>query len=414
MALSVLPLLRVSSRPPLGMDTDGVQLEGPALLADDGQAVDALVMDPEAGTRRLLARALASRGFAVTVTASAEEARRLLRGKTFPLVLVGWGDPGDPSGEALCRALRGPLVSREAVVIMVAHRNDGAEIQRALDLGVDDYIVLPSLGHQLETRLRVITRRVQRLASRLRSEDALRTALDRDEFRLVYQPIVALSGGKRVGYEALVRWQHPTRGELSPAEFLPLCEASGLVVPLGTRVLELAVRQLSTWQRLGHPMDFFVAVNVSALQLAAPDFVQNVLELGRASGLRPRQLKLEVTETSLVSDPEEAAGKLARLRVAGFSLGIDDFGTGYSSLSYLHRFKADTLKIDRSFVGALEADEGAVSIVRAIIAVGHSLGMKLVAEGVETVPQRDTLQRLGCDYGQGYLFSRPVSPSRAP
>jgi EAL domain-containing protein (putative c-di-GMP-specific phosphodiesterase class I) len=335
--------------------------------------------------------------------------------RTFPLVLVGWGGASDPSGEALCRALRGPEAPREAVVIMVAHRNDGAEIQRALDLGVDDYIVLPSLGHQLETRLRVITRRVQRLASRLRAEDAVRAALDRNEFRLVYQPIVGLSSGRRVGYEALVRWQHPTRGELSPAEFLPLCEASGLVVPLGQRVLELAVRQLSAWQRLGHPMDFFVAVNVSALQLATPEFVSGVLELGRAAGLRPQQLKLEVTETSLVADPEDAARKLAGLRAAGYSLGIDDFGTGYSSLSYLHRFKADTLKIDRSFVQGLDPEgEGTTAIVKAIIAVGHSLGMKLVAEGVESLLQKDQLEVLGCDYGQGYLFARPLNPSGAP
>jgi diguanylate cyclase (GGDEF)-like protein len=233
---------------------------------------------------------------------------------------------------------------------------------------------------------------------RLDRREQLERAIENDELRLHYQPIVDLDLGRVAGFEALVRWQHPLRGFLGPGEFIPLAEETGLIVPLGRWVLREAARQAAQWA--GAP---YLSVNVASAQLEQPGFVDEVQAALRDSGLDPSRLVLEVTESSLVGDFE--AERLQILRRLGIRLAIDDFGTGYSSLSYLRRFPMDVLKIDRSFTRDACDDS---ALLEAIVAMGESLGLVLIPEGIEEPEQADALRALGCRLGQGYLFGRPV------
>ncbi|HMA33156.1 MAG TPA: EAL domain-containing protein [Chloroflexia bacterium] len=238
----------------------------------------------------------------------------------------------------------------------------------------------------------------------------LRRAVDRAEFQVYYQPIVALTSGRVAGFEALVRWQHPQRGLLPPGEFLPLAESSGLIGPISYGVLREACRQLATWQaQWPHRSPLTISVNLSATQLPQPELVAQTL---RETGLAPQQLKIEIVENTL-APAAEAEATLHALKALGVRLSIDDFGTGYSSLSYLYRFPADTLKIDRAFVSRLGSGPVSAAIITAIIQLARSLGMDTVAEGVETAEQRDLLQALGCDYGQGWLFAPALTSPQA-
>lgn len=254
------------------------------------------------------------------------------------------------------------------------------------------------------------------VVSRLRTSNELHRALERDELELHYQPIVDLHTETLVGMEALVRWQHPTRGLLSPCEFIPLAEDSGFIAPLGAWVLNEACCQLAAWTALRANGDsdegrLNIAVNVSALQLAEPGFARLVGEALDASGIRADRLWLEITESALMRDPDEAVLVLQALRDLGVHWEIDDFGTGYSSLSYLQRFPVETLKIDRSFVDGLDHRAEGVAIVRAIIGLGESLGLSVIAEGVERTAEAVKLQSLGCNLAQGYLYGRPLPAS---
>ena len=251
------------------------------------------------------------------------------------------------------------------------------------------------------------------VVSRLRTSNELHRALERDELELHYQPIVDLHTETLVGMEALVRWQHPTRGLLPPCEFIPLAEDSGLIAPLGAWVLNEACRQLAAWSALRATGDYDegrlnIAVNVSALQLAEPGFSRLVDEALASSGIGADRLWLEITESALIRDPDEAVRVLQGLRDLGVHWEIDDFGTGYSSLSYLQRFPVETLKIDRSFVDGLDHKPEGVAIVRAIIGLGESLGLSVIAEGVERTAEAVKLQTLGCHLAQGYLYGRPL------
>jgi len=230
----------------------------------------------------------------------------------------------------------------------------------------------------------------------------MKEAMRRGEFRLVYQPVVDAATGMAVGFEALMRWRHPLRGEVSPAEFIPLAEETGLILPLGAWALREACREAMTW-----PAPVQVAVNVSAVQLRRAGLEAAVLSALAASGLAPGQLKLEVTESVLIQDAEACLACLHRLRGLGVSIALDDFGTGYSSLSYLRRFPFDQIKIDRSFIRDI-ADPDAAAIVRAVAGISERLGMSVVAEGVETADQLDHVQREGCTQVQGFYFSRPL------
>lgn len=245
------------------------------------------------------------------------------------------------------------------------------------------------------------------ISDRLKMENDLRRALERDEITVFYQPVIDTVSGKIAGVEALVRWLHPEQGIVSPATFIPLAEETGLILPLGERVLRHACIQAKTWLDSGLST-LHVAVNLSARQLEQPELQDIVLSALSDSGLPASALVLEITESVLMARAAESIGILRDLRDLGIRISIDDFGTGYSSLSYLKHLPACTLKIDRSFVQDIPDDEDAVAIVTGIIALAHSLRMKVVAEGVETVAQQETLARLKCDYLQGFLFSRPL------
>ena len=254
----------------------------------------------------------------------------------------------------------------------------------------------------------------QGAAARLEIETALRKGLDRRELRVFYQPQYSLRTGALVGMEALVRWQHPQLGLVSPMEFIPVAEESGLIVPLGTHVLEEACRQAREWQnRFPASEAIEVHVNLSARQFVQPDLVEEVAAVLRRADVAPQRLCVEITESVAMDDVESTVGTLLQLRALGVRVGIDDFGTGYSSLSYLRRLPVDVLKIDKSFVARLGDDLVDSAIVSSVVNLARSLGIAVVAEGVETEQQRLELRALGCPVAQGYYFSRPLSPEAA-
>jgi EAL domain-containing protein (putative c-di-GMP-specific phosphodiesterase class I) len=246
------------------------------------------------------------------------------------------------------------------------------------------------------------------IAERTELEALIVGAVDRGELRLQYQPIVELASRAIVGVEALVRW-HPTgRRMLMPGDFISLAEETGQIVPIGRWVVDEACRQGRLWQLKLDDPTFAISVNLSARQFQHSGLVPEVLDAIRISGIDPRSLVLEITESVLMQHTATTIDKLAQLRGHGIRLAIDDFGTGYSSLSYLDRFPVDTLKIDRSFVDGFGGGREGPVLVRAIIELGHALGLDVVAEGIEREDQVDPLSDLGCKLGQGYLFSRPV------
>jgi len=249
---------------------------------------------------------------------------------------------------------------------------------------------------------------------RLELETGLRRAVRDQQFVVHYQPKVQLATGNITGFEALVRWNHPEEGLVSPGEFIPIAEESGLIVPIGRWVLEEACRQVESWNR-GLPKDrqLTMSVNLSARQFQQPDLVHSIEQMLITSGLDPVRLTLEITETAVMEDIDVAIERLNALRSLGVKIAIDDFGTGYSSLSYLTRFPVDVLKVDRSFVSGLGMTTADTAIVSASITLAHALGLTIVAEGVETALQRDMLENLGCDRAQGYFFSKPVPASHA-
>jgi diguanylate cyclase (GGDEF)-like protein/PAS domain S-box-containing protein len=244
---------------------------------------------------------------------------------------------------------------------------------------------------------------------RLEMEKDLRNGINLGEFIVHYQPIVELQSQAVKGFEALLRWKHPTRGIVNPTDFIPVAEEIGFIVELGTWVLRHACHQVRAWQ-LKFPTlaNLFVSVNVSTKQFANARLVECVQEALAESGLDPSCLKLEITESAIMSDPKAAAETLNNLRALGVSISLDDFGTGYSSLSYLQSFPINTLKIDRSFVNRLGSSNESDEIVRTIVNLAHTLGMEVTAEGIEEVSQRAQLTSLACESGQGFLYSRPI------
>jgi diguanylate cyclase (GGDEF)-like protein len=240
-------------------------------------------------------------------------------------------------------------------------------------------------------------------------ERDLRQAIERRELFLEYQPIVSLGTGVLRGFEALVRWRHPERGVIPPLKFIPIAEETGQIIPLGIWVLEEACRQMRRWQDVspaGEPLT--MSVNLSGKQFMQSDLLEQIQGVLRETGLDPRSLKLEITETVVMENIDTATRTLEQLRALGVELSIDDFGTGYSSLSYLQSFPVSTLKIDRSFVSRMTESDGTAEIVRTIMRLARSLGMDVVAEGVETEGQRARLTDMECEFGQGYYFSKPM------
>ncbi len=278
-------------------------------------------------------------------------------------------------------------------------RDADAAMYRAKDLG---RARIELFSHELQ----------QRVAARLDLETALRHAIERDELELLYQPIVRLADGRVVGAEALLRWHRDGHGVVLPADFIPVAEETGMIVPIGTWALEHALAELRALTRLHGTTDWpLLAVNLSALQLRLPASLEMVRQAIRASDVDPSMLSLEITESALMGDFDTSVSAMRALRELGVRLAVDDFGTGYSSLAYLKQLPVDSLKIDRSFIHGLPDDQHDRSITQAIITLGSSLGLTIVAEGVETVEQWIALDELGCTVGQGFLWSPPIPAS---
>jgi EAL domain-containing protein (putative c-di-GMP-specific phosphodiesterase class I) len=302
-------------------------------------------------------------------------------------------------GDMFVTASVGVVVAEPGVEVSAEEllRNADTAMYRAKDAGRNCLALFDPSMHE-------------RIANRLETETALRRALERNELRLHHQPIIDLHTGALSGFEALVRWQRPGLGMVSPAEFVPIAEDTGLIVPIGSWVIIEALTQLAEWTRTGVcSPDATISVNVSPRQLYDDHLVAVLAEALRRTGLAPERVWLEVTESIMITDPVRALEVLERLHDLGVRLSIDDFGTGYASLSVLKRYPIDRIKIDRSFVSDLDSDSGDRNLVRLIIDMAHGLGHDVVAEGVETRPQLAILQALGCDRGQGYFFSAPMA-----
>ena len=250
----------------------------------------------------------------------------------------------------------------------------------------------------------------ERLLDRVRIEASLRAALNaEDQIHVAYQPLVSLRTGEVTGAEALARWTHPSKGQIPPGDFIPVAEECGYIQELGSRIMRRALLEAGAWRGIGSFAG--IAVNVSPLQLANPAQVSKLaLDALAAAGLEPSFLTVEITEGVLLEDLEVAGGVLGALAQLGLGLSLDDFGTGYSSLSYLGELPFDSVKIDRSLITAIVGNERAVALASAIVEMGHALGKIVIAEGIETAEQADLLREIGCDVGQGYLFSRPLAP----
>ena len=245
-------------------------------------------------------------------------------------------------------------------------------------------------------------------------ETELRRALDKDQLKLFYQPLIDLKSGKVAGFEALARWTHEDRGEISPTEFIPVAEESGLILQLGRWAMDKAARTLAEWDRAaGDALPLYVGVNLSAIQVARDDIAAVVASALKSSGLTGDRLTLELTESSIVQDPVRATRVFDALKALDATVAMDDFGTGYSSLAYLQRLPIDVLKIDKSFVSGMMVDPDAVAIVRAVLSLAEALGMSTTAEGIETVELATTLATLGCASGQGFYFAKPLEADAA-
>jgi predicted signal transduction protein with EAL and GGDEF domain len=245
-------------------------------------------------------------------------------------------------------------------------------------------------------------------------ETELRRALEKDHLKLFYQPLIDLKSGEVAGFEALARWKHEDRGEISPTEFIPVAEESGLILQLGNWAMHEAAQTLAGWDATaGEKLPIYVGVNLSAIQVARDDIAALVSSALKASGLSGDRLTLELTESSIVQDPARATRVFDALKALDATVAMDDFGTGYSSLAYLQRLPIDVLKIDRSFVSGMMVDPDSVAIVRAVLSLAEALGMSTTAEGIETVELATTLATLGCASGQGFYFAKPLKADAA-
>ena len=280
-------------------------------------------------------------------------------------------------------------------------RDADTAMYRAKALGEGRHQIFDKSMHEQAVRL-------------LKLETDLRRAIERKELRLHYQPIMSLHTGLLAGFEALVRWQHPDDGLLSPAEFIPVAERSQLIIPITQSVLQEACSQARIWRsQLPADFPFSISVNLPAKYLAKPDWVQEISALMAENGLPPEFLALEITESEIMEDPASFSIALSHLNELGVKTYIDDFGTGYSSLKYLANLPVHALKIDRAFVSNLDVDERNSAIVRSVVSLAHNLGLQVIAEGVETSHQLEYLKALKCQYGQGFLFSRPGDSEQA-
>lgn len=341
-------------------------------------------------------------------------------GDEFAILLDGVDDPADPThvAERIQERLRAPFrINGQDVFtsVSIGITFGGARTEMAEDLLRDADTAMYRAKELGPARYQIFDERMHAHAiTLLQLETDMRLALERQDFVLHYQPLVDLSDDRLLGFEALIRWQHPQRGLLPPQAFIPIAEDTGLIVPMGEWVLRTATRTLHLWQEhAGAPADLYVAVNVARRQLSRPDLAGTVRDILQESGLPPESLRLELTESVLMHHPESTLDTLLELREMGVRLCIDDFGTGYSSLDYLHDLPIDSLKIDRSFIRRLEDGDGGSHIVATIVALARNLGLHTVAEGVETESQLEFLRDLGPGTVQGFLLSEPLDEEAA-
>jgi diguanylate cyclase (GGDEF)-like protein/PAS domain S-box-containing protein len=342
-----------------------------------------------------------------------------LSGDQFGLILLSERDSARITSlaETIRHTLRAPITFNDREIFLtgsIGMALGDSEPQRAEERLKDAELAMFHAKRNGGDRIEVFKAAMRaRKSDRLSIESDLRRALEREEITILYQPIMRLEDRAVAGFEALARWNHPKLGRVSPNEFISIAEETGLIVELGLFVLERTARQLSTWQRTLRPREpLFASVNVSSRQLLRHDLIQDLRTVLARAPLTRGSLKLELTESVVMENPEHAAQMLHRIRELGAGLALDDFGTGYSSLAYLQRFPFDTIKIDQSFVHTTAKGTRPV-ILRSIIALAHDLGMDVIAEGAETDSDAVELYQLGCEYAQGFVFGEPMTPERA-
>ena len=383
-----------------------------------------LVIEDDRVIRENILKLLKAEGFDVT---GAENGAQGLNAAVSNLPDVILCDVMMPQldGYGVLAALRSHPVTATVPFVFLTGKADRSQVRQGMELGADDYLTKPFTKAELVGAISSRLKKQAALAEQqynLRSpsseslQDAdkleqlktsLCAALEREEFQVYYQPQVNVQTGKIMSAEALVRWLHPEKGLISPAEFIPAAEETGFIVQLGEWVLQTACKQMQVWQNAGFSLQQ-VAVNLSPRQFHQPNLSSRVAQILAEIGLSPSSLELELTESLMVEDAESAIATLQQLKNLGVSISIDDFGTGYSSLSYLTQYPFDTLKIDRCFISNITDGCTNAAIVKAIIEMAHSLCLEVIAEGVETEAEKDFLWRYECDTMQGYLFSRPV------
>ena len=385
-----------------------------------------LVIEDEQVIRENILKLLKAEGFDVT---GAENGSQGLYAavSNLPDVIICDVMMPELDGYGVLMALRSNPVTATVPFVFLTGKADRSEMRQGMELGADDYLTKPfskaelvgaissrlkkqeAFAEQYNTLRSPSSELIQDAPDKLEQiKTSLRDALEREEFQVYYQPQVNVQTGKIMSAEALVRWLHPEKGLISPAEFIPSAEATGFIVELGEWVLQTACRQMQVWKNAGFS-GLRVAVNLSPRQFHQPDLSSRVAQILAETGLEASSLELELTESLMVEDAESAIATLQHLKNLGVCISLDDFGTGYSSLSYLTQYPFDTLKIDRCFISNITDGCTNAAIVKAIIEMAHSLCLEVIAEGVETEAEKDFLWRYKCDIMQGYLFSPPLA-----
>ncbi|WP_455930642.1 EAL domain-containing response regulator [Pseudomonas fluorescens] len=389
-----------------------------------------LIVDDEPQVRKLLETLLQHEGYQTLTASSGEEALQLVAQQPPDLILLDIMMPG-MDGYEVASQLKGNAATANIPIIMLTALSESEARISGLETGAEEFLSKPvehielwlrvrnllrlkahgdqlkTHGQMLEQQLQNQTRETVHDLPREALENDLRLAVERSDFTLHYQPKVELASGAVCALEALLRWDRPGHGAVSPAVFVPLLETLGLIVPVGRWVIDTVCRQIAAWQRsdIGAVE---VSVNVSGHQLIEGDLIADIAASLAKTGVAAHWLEVELTESSLMENTQHTIASLQRLRAMGVKISIDDFGTGYSSLAYLRRFPIDTLKIDIAFIREVTSNPQDAAITRTIIELAHSLELRVVAEGVESQAQLAFLKAAGCDQIQGYLFSRPL------
>ncbi|AZF32220.1 diguanylate cyclase/phosphodiesterase [Pseudomonas sp. R4-35-07] len=401
------------------------------------QPATLLIVDDEPQVRKLLETLLQHEGYQTLSAASGEEALLFVAQQPPDLILLDIMMPG-MDGYEVASHLKGDETTASIPIIMLSALSESSARVSGLETGAEEFLSKPvervelwlrvrnllrlkARGDQLKNHSLLLEQQLQRQTdqttgmsvhdlARQDLEKDLRLAVEQQDFTLHYQPKIELAGGQICALEALLRWERPGYGPVSPAVFIPILESIGLIVIVGRWVIDSVCRQIATWQR-GVIGAVEVSVNVSGHQLIEGDLIADIAHTLARTGVQAHYLEVELTESSLMENTQRTIASLQRLRAMGVKISIDDFGTGYSSLAYLRRFPIDTLKIDIAFIREVTSNPQDAAITRTIIELAHSLNLRVVAEGVETQDQLAFLKEAGCDQIQGYLFSRPLPAS---